>query len=141
MKRVRVAIGVLVTVVVAVSIGLGAGRLSSGGGYELTADFASVGGLRPHAPVEIAGVPIGTVAAISLRHDEAHVALHLDATVRVPADSSAVIKTEGLMGQTYVALQPGSAGTALAPGGRIQRTVSAIELEDAIAAKIFGQIS
>ena len=143
--RIEVAVGLLVTMIGVGCLGL-AGRwvarqLGPGSGYELTADFASAGGLRPLAAVEIAGVRVGSVKSISLRDDTAHVVLRLDAPVRVPADSTAVIQTEGLIGETHVKIQPGRHGAQLTPGGRIGRTVSAITLEDAIAAKIFGQVS
>jgi phospholipid/cholesterol/gamma-HCH transport system substrate-binding protein len=142
---IEAAVGLLLTLMAVACLGLvaarAAGRLGPGAGYDLTADFASVGGLQPRAAVEIAGVPAGSVESISLRHDAAHVVLHVDASVLVPADSNATIKSEGLVGETYVAIQPGTSGAHLAPGGRIQRTVSAINLEDAIAAHIFGRVS
>jgi virulence factor Mce-like protein len=142
--RIDVLVGLLVTLAATACLALvgtwAARRLGPGGGYELTADFASVGGLPPLAAVEIAGVPVGTVTSIALRHGAAHTVFHLDASVQVPADSSVAIKTEGLTGETYVAIEPGRSDTHLAPGGRIRRTVSAIDLEDVIAARIFGEV-
>jgi len=117
-------------------------RLGPSAVYDVSADFASDGGLRPGAPVEIAGVPVGTVGATSLRHGEAHVVLTLNASVRIPADSAAAIKTAGLVGERYVAIEPGRAGSAmLRAGGRIRRTTPATDLEDAVAAAIFGKVS
>jgi phospholipid/cholesterol/gamma-HCH transport system substrate-binding protein len=143
-SRIRVAAGLLFTLIAAALLGLGgmwaARRLGLGVGYELTADFASVGGLQAGATVEIAGVAVGTVESISLRHDAAHVMLRLDASVWVPTDSTAAIETEGLIGETHMAIQPGREGTHLAPGSRIGRTVSAVDLEDLIAARIFGKV-
>lgn len=147
MRRVRteVAVGLLITLITLACLGLvgtwAATRLGPGGGYELTADFASVGGLRPLADVEIAGVPIGRVESVSLRRDTAHVVIDVDASVWVPIDSTAAIKTVGLIGETYVAIQPGRSNTHLGPGGRFRRTVAATNLEDMIAAQIFGKVS
>jgi ABC-type transporter Mla subunit MlaD len=42
---------------------------------------------------------VGSVKSISLRHDAAHVVIGMDATVLVPADSRAAIKTRGLIGE------------------------------------------
>ena len=138
------AIGLLLTLIVVACVGLmaawAARRVGRGVGYDLTADFASVEGLQPLDAVEIAGVPVGNVESISLRHDAAHLVLHMDASVSLPADSKAEIKTEGLVGETYVAIEPGHGATHLAPGARIRRTVSATTLEDAIAAHVFGKV-
>ena len=141
---IHAAIGLLLIVIALASVGLvvawAAGRIGSGAGYDLTADFASVENLQPFDTVEIAGVPVGSVQSISLRHDAAHVVLHMDGSVVVPSDSKAAIKTEGLVGETYVAIQPGLSTRHLAPGSRIRRTVPATNLEDAIAAHIFGKV-
>jgi phospholipid/cholesterol/gamma-HCH transport system substrate-binding protein len=116
-------------------------RLGPAGRYDVSADFVSAGGLRTGAPVEIAGVSVGTVAATSLRDGEAHVVLRLQSSVRVPADSTAAISTDGLVGERYVAIEPGHAHGVLRAGDRFRHTTPAIDLEDAIAAAIFGKVS
>jgi phospholipid/cholesterol/gamma-HCH transport system substrate-binding protein len=50
--------------------------------------------------------------------------------VKLPADTIASIRTEGLLGASYVALSPGSASRDLRPGGRISQTEPALDLVD-----------
>jgi len=141
---INTAIGLVVILVAVACCGLlttwAVRRTGLRGGYELTADFASVENLRPLDAVEIARVTVGNVESISLIHDAAHVVLHMKASVRVPADSQAAIKTKGLIGESYVAIEPGHSQSHLAPGGRIPRTLSATSLEDSIGATVFGKV-
>jgi phospholipid/cholesterol/gamma-HCH transport system substrate-binding protein len=116
-------------------------HLISAGTYDVSANFASAGGLQPGAPVQIAGVPVGRVASTSLRDDAAHVVLELRRSVRLPADSAASIRSQGLVGETYVSIEPGHGTAMLTPGDRIRHTVPATDLEDAIAAHLFGKVS
>jgi phospholipid/cholesterol/gamma-HCH transport system substrate-binding protein len=116
---------------------LGAGGTADaiGGSYSVRADFTNVGALAVGAPVKMAGVPIGTVAAI--KADPAK----LDATVtlsidkkynQIPDDSSAAIFTSGLIGSQYVAVQPGGSPNSLKDGDQLVLTQSSMQLEDLI---------
>ena len=102
-------------------------------GLELVATFEEVGGLRPRAPVAIAGVKVGQVSRIELAEDlRAQVTLDLDPSLRLPVDSSARIVTSGLLGDQFVRLEPGAEEELLEPGGTIDFTESAISLESLI---------
>ena len=89
--------------------------------YELTARFSGVGQLRVQAPVKICGVTIGRVAEIGLdpvRFDSV-VTLAIDSRYPdLPGDTSAAILTNGLLGESYVDLQPGGDPMTLQPGTR-----------------------
>ena len=126
-----------------VLIGLGAvaylsirlGGLSYGGpgGLTLYADFDQTGGLKTRAPVVIAGVKVGQVAAIELDPElRARVALDVDPKLKLPVDSSARIMTSGLLGDQFVALEPGAEEETLQSGSEIGFTESAISLEGLI---------
>jgi phospholipid/cholesterol/gamma-HCH transport system substrate-binding protein len=80
--------------------------LTDENGYEVTAYFDNVGGLKVRSQVTASGVTVGRVAAI--RYDdkmfEALVTLKLDRNFHLPVDSSASIFTSGLLGEQYVSL-------------------------------------
>src|SRR6058998_1391431 len=69
------------------------------GGLILYAAFDEIGGLKPRAPVVIAGVKVGQVESFGLDQNfRARVKLDLDPTLKVPVDTSASIVTSGLLG-------------------------------------------
>ena len=79
-------------------------------GYQVTADFTDIGGLKVRAPVTVAGVRIGEVTRIELQPGElnAKVTMLLRSDKQIPyEDSSARILTEGLLGSNYISIVPG----------------------------------
>jgi phospholipid/cholesterol/gamma-HCH transport system substrate-binding protein len=123
-----------------VLLGLGAlaylsirvGGLSYGGpgGLTLYASFDQTGGLKPRAPVVIAGVKVGQVMAIDLdRQLRARATLDLDPSLKLPTDTTASIMTAGILGDRYVSLQVGGEEAVLQPGEEIAFTESAVILE------------
>ena len=77
-------------------------------GFELSATFNSVSGLRVGADVELAGVPVGRVTNIVLTDDmRARVSLRLDRPLQLTDDTIASVKTSGLIGDKYISLSPG----------------------------------
>jgi len=83
----------------------------AGGAYDLKVVFANATGLKLKAPVELAGVQVGVVKDIELLDSrEAQVTLGLSKKVRLPDDSTAVLRTRGFLGETYVELVPGTIG-------------------------------
>jgi phospholipid/cholesterol/gamma-HCH transport system substrate-binding protein len=114
-------------------------RLWGGTRYELHARFAHVGALRPGAAVSIAGVPVGRVRALRLTDNVADTALEIDPSVRIPADSIASIRTLGLLGETYIAIEPGGDDHALTPGARVRQTEPAVDVVDLLGRYAFGK--
>ena len=107
----------------------------SSNGFEVTADFENIGGLRPGAAVTLAGVRIGRVGDIVIDRNtfEATVALRIDkAYDNIPKDSSASILTAGLLGEQYIGLSPGGADETLVEGDTLKFTQSALVLENLI---------
>jgi phospholipid/cholesterol/gamma-HCH transport system substrate-binding protein len=112
------------------SIAIGNLRAGGGRGLEITATFDEIGGLKPRARVVVGGVKVGQVKAIDLADDfRARVTLDVDDRLALPADTSASILTSGVLGDQYVALEPGGDPTTLAAGDEIQFTQSAVVLE------------
>lgn len=100
--------------------------------YTLTARFDNVGGLKVRSPVMAGGVLVGRVSNIdydSLRF-EAVVVMEMDQTYALfPDDTVASIYTAGLLGEQYLALDPGGSEELLADGSEIEFTTSALVLE------------
>lgn len=106
-------------------------------GYNVHADFANAGGLRPGTVVEIAGIAVGQVAAVDLmKNGRARVTLQVHEDVVLQEDVIASIQTKGLLGEQYVTITPGGAEETLAPGGVIRDTESPIDLPGLLAAYV-----
>ncbi|MCX8048795.1 MAG: outer membrane lipid asymmetry maintenance protein MlaD [Methylohalobius sp.] len=103
-------------------------------GYRLLAKFQNVGTLKVRAPVKIAGVLVGRVADIRLdqEHYQAIVELRIDPSYRLPDDTIASIYTSGLLGEQYIALEPGGSPDYLKDGDEIEISQSALVLEELI---------
>lgn len=100
------------------------------GGLQLTATFDEIGGLKRRAQVVIGGVRVGQVKSIDLADDfRARVTLDVDGRLELPADTSASILTSGVLGDQYIALEPGGDPDVLQAGEQIQFTQSAVILE------------
>lgn len=110
--------------------------------YTLFARFPSVAGLRSGAEVEIAGVPVGKVASISLDNEEAlaRVVLAIRKDVQLSEDVIASVKTSGLIGDKYIKLTPGGSLDILEPGDEITETESAVDIEELISKYVFGGV-
>lgn len=110
-------------------------RLDTGNGYQLTAYFDNIGGLKSAAPVTVSGVAVGRVANISYSRDRYMAEVTLDIAAQydyLPSDTSASIYTAGLLGEQYLALEPGGALENLKDGDNIEHTQSALVLEEII---------
>ena len=110
-------------------------------GYEVTAKFDNIGGLKTRAAVKSAGVVIGRVESISFddKTFQARVLLRLNDGVVFPKDSSAKILTSGLLGEQYIGLEAGADEKNLAAGDQIKQTQSAVVLENLIGQFLYNK--
>ncbi|SME87725.1 phospholipid/cholesterol/gamma-HCH transport system substrate-binding protein [Tistlia consotensis] len=124
-------------VVFAFSIG---GLDGIGSGYSVTARFDDATGVTAGTDVRMSGVKIGTVASQTLdpKTFDAVVAMTIQDGVPLPADSSARIVPDGLLGGNFIDVQPGGALDDIKPGGSIGRTQGAINIVDLVGRFIFG---
>lgn len=145
-NQVEIAAGIFLLLGIAALIFLAVEATDSGGvktsdGYKVNAYFANIGGLKPKAPVSMAGVTIGRVSSIELDQEslEARVVLDIDSRYDdLPSDTSASVLTAGILGDQYIGLEPGGAPDALADGDRILLTNSAVVLEQLIGRYMFN---
>lgn len=126
------------------AVKLGKMEVFGDAGFELSAHFDSVSGLRVGADVELAGVPVGRVTSIALDPDpvrnQAVVRLRLDRDLQLSDDSIASIRTSGLIGDKYVSLSRGGSERLLSSGDAITETESAIDLGTLIGKYAFGGV-
>lgn len=108
--------------------------------YIVRARFHSVSGLRAGASVEMAGVKIGEVDAISLNIERkvAEVQLRINKDILLEDDVIASIRTTGLIGDKFIMISPGGSDIYLQPGDMIIDTEPSINLEDLISKFVFG---
>jgi len=139
-RRIEIAVGVFVALGLAALFVLamkvsGLGRFGEPEGYELVAYFDNIGSLTTKAPVKISGVRIGRVAGITYDSQ----AYQAQVTMRIypqydnlPRDSIANVYTAGLLGEQYIALEPGASEEVLGDDDQIRHTQSAVVLEEII---------
>ncbi len=142
--RLELAVGVFVVLGI-VSLGylalkLGKLELVGGGYYDIHAEFSSASGLKPGAPVEIAGVQVGRVKTIGLNDYQASVTLALQSEIEIYSDAFASIRTRGIIGEKFMELSPGGSGDLLRTGDSILDTEAGIDLEQVISQFIHGNI-
>ncbi len=108
-------------------------------GYHVKANFLKVGGLRVGSDVRISGIKVGSVADERLDQDtyEAALTLSIRPDIRLPVDTVASIATQGLMGDKYIRLEPGSMADRLNDGDAIKNTRDYKSLEDTVGEFIF----
>lgn len=108
----------------------GAGLGAEADSYPLTASFRSVEGVSVGTDVRLAGVKVGTVTALTLNPETyfADATISIRKDVAVPVDSTLLVSSEGLLGGTFVEVQPGGALEMLEPGGEIEDTQGAVSL-------------
>ena len=114
----------------------------AGDSYIITAKFTAVNGLRPGSNVEISGVAVGKVSDISLDQKlyQAVVTMQIQNAVGVPVDSTAAVKTSGLIGDKYISIIPGADDTMLKDKETLLDTQAAIDIEEMISKYVFGSV-
>jgi phospholipid/cholesterol/gamma-HCH transport system substrate-binding protein len=114
------------------AVGLGGLKLFAGTDYEIHAEFDNIAGLRSGASVEVAGVPVGSVAAITLKDPMAVVTMRIGRDFRVRDDDIASIRTKGIIGDRYIKISRGGSDIYVEPGGWLMDTESVVDIEDLI---------
>jgi len=118
------------------------GNFTGGDNYNISASFENIGGLKVRAPVMMAGVRIGEVKEIglSMKTFEATVTMSISSKYSsLPKDSSASIFTSGLLGEQYIAMDPGGDEDVLTNGDYVVLAQSAMVLEQVLGQFLFSK--
>ncbi len=143
-SSVEMAVGIFVVIGVLcvgyLTVKLGKMEILGDNYYKLYANFESAAGLKPGSNVEIAGVPVGQVAGITLEPimQVATVELKIQKGVEIGDDVIASIKTAGLIGDKYIVISSGGSDEVLEPGAYIEETESSLDVEDLVSKYVFG---
>ena len=124
------------------TVKLGHVSLFGDNAYSLFARFTTVSGLRTGSPVNMLGIEVGRVGRLTMdqKDQKAVVEIRIQKDIRVYADAIASIKTEGLIGDMFLSIDPGGSGKLLGPGETITETQGAVDIADLIAKYAFGEI-
>ena len=110
--------------------------------YMLNAEFNNIAGIKAGADVQISGVTVGKVRQLNLSKDNlAAVEMALNNEVKIPVDSIASVKSQGIIGDKYIQISVGGDEKNYKPGETIVDTESAVDLEALISKFAFGQVS
>lgn len=131
-----VIIGLVALSFLAFRVGNLSGVSASSGDYRVHAEFDNIGSLKVGSPVKSAGIVVGKVAEIKLNNHNFRgvVVINLQKKYAFPADSEVGVLTSGVLGEQYLAINPGLDPESWADGDKVEYTQSAIVLE-----KLIGQ--
>jgi phospholipid/cholesterol/gamma-HCH transport system substrate-binding protein len=110
--------------------------------YALFGKFSSVTGLRVGNPVSMLGLEIGRVEGFKMDQENQRVIVkfEIDKAIEIYDDAIASIKTEGLIGDKYVSIDPGGSGDLLKNGDTITDTNSPTDIMDLVSKYAFGDV-
>jgi phospholipid/cholesterol/gamma-HCH transport system substrate-binding protein len=109
-------------------------------GVTMHARFVSANGLAAGARVDLAGVAVGKVSAVTLDpvSQMARVDFTVDPFLHLPADTVIGIGAPTMTADTALEIVPGHAAQILLPGATITDTREPISLEQQVSDYIFG---
>ncbi|MGB0371877.1 MAG: outer membrane lipid asymmetry maintenance protein MlaD [Opitutales bacterium] len=121
---------------------LGGKPWSGADSYTIRARFNDVTGLREGSAIRVSGVKVGSVSKLELDRENFTVWAYMDIPnwLILDDDSIASVKTDGLIGDKYLSVQPGGSGFPIEPGGDLFETESAVDLEGLIKNFAFGSV-
>lgn len=98
--------------------------------YPLTASFRAVDGIQVGSDVRLAGLKVGTITKLELNPATffADATISMRQGIELPSDSAILISQDGLLGGSYVEIQPGGMADVLGPGDEIEDTQGSVSL-------------
>ncbi len=139
---IETVMGAVVLVVAAVFLffAYSTSQLRAVKGYEVTANFSRIDGIKQGGDVRISGIKVGSILSESLDPDtfDATLRMSIDPSIKLPDDTTAAIVSAGLLGDKYLSLVPGGSDKTIPPGGRIRYTQASVSLENLIGQMIFS---
>ena len=109
-------------------------------GYAVSASFTNISGISPGSAVRVGGIKIGVVESLDLdaKNFQAVAKLRIRDAVKLPRDSSASVQSSGLLGDKFLALEPGGDDANLKDGEKIAFTQPSVSLEELIGKFVFS---
>jgi phospholipid/cholesterol/gamma-HCH transport system substrate-binding protein len=116
-------------------------RASARSGYRVVAEFDNIGAVNVGTDIRLAGIKVGSVVAQELDPQtfQARVTMMIDPKLKLTDDTTAKISSEGLLGQPFIALEPGGSETVIGDGGEIQFTQGAIDIWKLVSEAMFSR--
>lgn len=110
-------------------------------GYVLNAVFENADGLAEGVDVKISGVRVGKIIKTTINPETfmANVEFYISHDIVLPKDSTATIKSEGLLGSRYLAILPGIDDDTLKENDTILNTSGGIDLSSLIGQFMFSK--
>jgi phospholipid/cholesterol/gamma-HCH transport system substrate-binding protein len=105
--------------VLLVGLALKIGNVQMGARHEINAQLSDVTGLATGDTVNIAGVPVGQVASITVQHGHALVGMNINNSVKLHSATDVGMRWHNVIGQKEIALYPANGGRLLAPNATI----------------------
>jgi phospholipid/cholesterol/gamma-HCH transport system substrate-binding protein len=126
-----IVVAVAVLFVVFAYMRTGSGSLS---GYEIQARLPRVDGLGIGTDVRLSGIKIGSISDLTLDPKNYLVTVHMNIRddVKVPTDSSILVTSAGLLGSSYLSINPGGDTKDLVPGSFFENVQGSIDLMNLI---------
>lgn len=144
-NMVETLIGALVVVIALGFVVFAYSNTSAGGlsGYPLEARFSSADGIVSGTDVRLHGIKIGAVSSVDLDPKTYLAIVHMNvrSNIPLPADSSIKVTSAGLLGNSYLSIQPGGSLKNLQPGGVIANTQGSVDIMGLIGRAIYGNTS
>ena len=142
--EISVGVFVLITLLCVgyLTIQLGQMQFMGGNYYTITARFNNVSGLGEGNEVRVSGVQVGRVQDIELEDKlyRVNVNMGIKKEVKLSKDSSASIKTSGLIGDKYISITPGGSPDNLKPGDVIVDTQPPLDIKELLGKYVFGNV-
>jgi phospholipid/cholesterol/gamma-HCH transport system substrate-binding protein len=104
------------------------------------AKFRKAEGVSVGGDVRIAGVKVGSITGMALdpKTYQARVTMSVNMDVRLPDDSLAKITSSSLLGDSYIAIDPGGSDLMLEAGDELTYTQSSVSFGDMLGKFIHG---
>ncbi|QIE54567.1 outer membrane lipid asymmetry maintenance protein MlaD [Pikeienuella piscinae] len=111
-----------------------------GGYYDVKAAFRKASGIASGADVRVSGVKVGAVSGLSLdpKTYRAVASLSIRDDVKIPEDSVVTITSDGLLGGSYVAIDPGASDFYVTSGEELTNTQGSVDLLDLLSKAVAG---
>lgn len=117
-RKIEITVGLFMLIVIASLLFIcfkvtDVASIRQGSTYRVYAVFDNIGGLKARSPVKVGGVVIGRVSDVVLSYSDSegykpYVTLDIDGRYnQIPSSSSLSIKTSGLLGEQFIAIDLG----------------------------------